>query len=243
MKQAICDKLFEGLNVGGAVLTLLAAVAAIASTTRLSAQLPYLLPLAIIVFVAGQLLIVIARVGLTRIPLKPRHVVVLVGLHILLSFWDVIAIVIGLPVILITMVLGPMMVVVLVLASVVLGMYLIEEVIGHDLQGYISVLERPSQAFTALVVWAASLLVLMWHVGRHESADWVLEKAADAAHSRDLKPAAGAAGDGRRDHRDVWRWLMNETPRRTAWGAVCGGGTDHPRQGPGDETTSRAAER
>jgi hypothetical protein len=111
MKQAICDKLFdklfEGLNVAGAMLALLAAVAAIASTTRLSAQLPYLLPLAIIVFLVGQVLIVIARVGPTRIPLKPRHVVALVGLHILLSFWDVIAVVIGLPAILITMVLGP----------------------------------------------------------------------------------------------------------------------------------------
>lgn len=179
MKKPGYVKLFDGLNYAGAVLTFLAALGAIASTTRLSAEHAYLLPLVFMAFAVGQFLIVIATVGSTRIRFTLKNVTALVGLYTLLSFWDLVSVVIGLPFILITMVLGPLMVVVFVLACVVLGMYLVEEVIGFDLRGYLSVLENPFQAFVALAALVISFLVLRWHYGKDESEDWVMEKAGD----------------------------------------------------------------
>jgi len=179
MKQSTYAKLFEGLNVAGAVLTFLAAGVAIASTTRVAAGHPYLLPAAIIVFVGGQMLIVAAAPGLSRKRLDLKSAIALMGLYTLLSFLDVISIAIGLPFILVTMVLGPLTTAVFVLASVVLGIYVIEEIIGYDLQGRISILESPLQAFIALMVWIGSLLILVWDVGTHGDAEWVMERAAD----------------------------------------------------------------
>jgi hypothetical protein len=179
MKKPGYAKLFDGLNYAGAALTFLAALGVIASTTRLSAEYPNILPLVFIAYAAGQLLIVIANVGLTRIRFNLKTVIALTGLYTLLSFWDFISILIVLPFIVISMVLGPFMIIVFVLAAVVLGMYLVEEVIGYDFRGYISILENPLQALIALVALAISFLVLRWHLGKDESEDWVMEKAGD----------------------------------------------------------------
>jgi hypothetical protein len=179
MKKPGYGGLFDGLNFAGAVLTALASLGVIASTTRLSAKHPYLLPLTLVLFLAGQVLIVLGTVGLTRIRPNPKDVLALIGLYSLLSAWDFISIVIGLPFILVTMILGPLMVIVSVLASVALIMYLVEGVIGYDLSGYISLLENPFQAFVAVLALVISLLVLRWHFGQHGGADWVIEKAGD----------------------------------------------------------------
>jgi hypothetical protein len=172
-------KLFVGLNVAGVILTFLAALSAIAATTRLSVKIPCLLAIVLVVYVVGQMVIVIATVDATRIRFTPANVLALVSLYTLLSFWDLFALAIGLPFIAITLVLGPLTTVVFVLATVILGMYLIEHIIGYDLRGAISALETPVQTLVVAVVWVISLLVLIWHYGRHESGDWAIEKAAN----------------------------------------------------------------
>jgi hypothetical protein len=181
MKTPGRDKLLKSLNYAGAILTFVAALGAIFATTRLSAQHPYLLPIAILIYLAGQLALILARVGETITRLSLKAVAMLVGLHALLSGWDLIALAIGLPSILLTMVLGPLMVVILSLSSLVLGLYLVERVIGYDLQGYTSLIERPFQAFLTSAVWLLSLLVLIWHFGAHESADWEMDRAGEFA--------------------------------------------------------------
>jgi hypothetical protein len=179
MKKPGYVKLFDGLNVTGAVLTFLAALGVIGSTTKLAAEHPYLLPLVFIAYAGGQFLIVLANVGLTRIRFNLKNVVVLTSLYTFLSFWDLVSILIGLPFIAVSMVLGPFMTVVFVLAAVGLGLYLVEEVIGYDLSGYSSALENPLQALVVLVTLVLSFLVLRWHYGRDEGEDWAMEKAGD----------------------------------------------------------------
>jgi hypothetical protein len=179
MKKPGYGRLFDGLNLAGAVLTALAALGVIASTTRLSTEHPYLLPLTLVLFLVGQVLNVLGTVGSTRIRPNPRDVLALIGLYSLLSAWDFAALVIGLPFILVTMILGPLMVIVSVLASVALVMYLVEGVVGYDLSGYVSVVENPFQAFLAVLALVVSVLVLRWHFGQHGSADWVIERAGD----------------------------------------------------------------
>lgn len=179
MKKPGYVKLFDGLNYAGAALTFLAALGVIASATKLSARYPYLLPWVFITYTAGQFLIIIANVGLTRIRFNLKNVMALTVLYTLLSCWDLISILIGLPFIVISMVLGPFTITVFVLAIVVLGMYLVEEVIGYDVRGYTSVLESALQAFIALVAMVISFLVLRWHFGKEKSGDWVVEKAGD----------------------------------------------------------------
>jgi hypothetical protein len=140
---------------------------------------PYLLPLAAIVFFAGQGLHVVAAVGLTHIRFAPGHVAALLGLYILLPFWDLIALLAGLPFIALTIVLGPFTTVVFVLSVVVLGVYAVERVIGYDIQGITTIVENPRQALATLGVCGLSLLVLIGHYGRHEGGDWLLERVVD----------------------------------------------------------------
>jgi hypothetical protein len=132
--------------------------------------------------VVGQVVILIATVGLTKIRFTAAGVLAFAGLFTLLSFWDLIALALGLPFIAITMLLGPLTTVVFVLATVVLGMYLIEHRIGYDLRGAISILETPVQALVASVVWVFSLLVTIGHYGMHESGDWAIVKATDSIY-------------------------------------------------------------
>jgi hypothetical protein len=179
MKKTGYVKLFDGLNYAGAALTLLAALGVIAAATRLSADLPYLLPLVLIVYGSGQFLIVLANMGLANVRFTAKSVVALTVLHTLLSVWDLFAILIGLPFIAISMILGPFMIIVFALAAVALGMYAVEGVLGYDIRGYSSVLENPIQALVALVVLVISFLILRWHVGKDGSEDWLMEKAGD----------------------------------------------------------------
>jgi hypothetical protein len=77
------------------------------------------------------------------------------------------------------MILGPFMTIVFALATVALGMYVVEGMLGCDIRGYGSVLANPFQALVAFVVLVISFLVLRWHVGKDESEDWLMEKAGD----------------------------------------------------------------
>jgi hypothetical protein len=179
MKKTGYVKLFDGLNYAGAGLTFLAALGVIAAATRLSAGLPYLLPLILIVYATGQFLVVVANMGLANVRFTVKSVVALSVLHTLLSVWDFFAILIGLPFIAISMILGPFMVIVFALAAVALGMYAVEGLLGYDIRGYSSLLENPFQALVAFAAMVISLLVLRWHIGKDESEDWLMEKAGD----------------------------------------------------------------
>lgn len=183
MKRPGSGRLFEGLNYAGAILAFLATAGVLAWMLGLGSGFAYLLPLVLVVFLAGQLLMVVAAVGTAPIRLSPVKVAALTGLYTFLSFWDLVSLVIGLPAIALTMLLGPLMVVVAVLAAVVLGLYLVEGVLGYDVGGYVSLIENPLQALVALTILVASLAVLGWHLGKHESADWLLERAGDLAFS------------------------------------------------------------
>ena len=179
MKKTGYVKLFDGLNYAGAALTFLAALGVIAAATRLSADHPYLLPLVLIVYGSGQFLIVIGNMGLGNVRFTVKSVVALTVLHTLLSVWDFFAILIGLPFIAISMILGPFMIIVFALAAAALGMYVVEGLLGYDIRGYSSILENPFQALLAFIALVMSVLVLRWHLGKDESEDWLMEKAGD----------------------------------------------------------------
>lgn len=196
-------RLFEGLNYAGAFLAFLATVVVVVWMMAPGSMLPCSLPLVLVAFVAGQLSMALAALGMNRIRLglKPNlgNVAALVGVYTLLSFWDLVSLAIGLPCIVVTMVLGPLMAVVAVLAAAVLGLYLVEGGLGHDVGGYVSLLENPLQALAAVAVLAAALAVLRWHLGKHESADWLLERAGDSifALRQRLQGAAARIVEGR----------------------------------------------
>lgn len=183
MKKPGYGRLFEGLNYAGVILALLAAVGMLVLAIGPGVASAYLWALVLVAFLAGQFLMVVAAVSTTRIRLGPKKVAALIGLYTLLSLWDLVSLAIGLPFIALTMILGPLMVVVAVLSAVVLGLYLVEGVMGYDVRGYVSLLENPFQALVALAFLVASLAVLGWHLGEHESADWLLEKAGDLMFS------------------------------------------------------------
>jgi hypothetical protein len=63
MKTPGRGKLLKGLNYAGAMLTLVAAGGAIVATARLSAHPSYLLPVSLLIYVAGQLLLILATGG------------------------------------------------------------------------------------------------------------------------------------------------------------------------------------
>ena len=177
------SKFFEGLNYAGAILTVLAGVGVVAATTRLGARCSLLLGLVLAAFVLGQCLVLVSAVGTARIRFTLRNVIALFVLYTLLSFWDTIAIFIGLPAIALTMLMGPLMFVVWALATFVLGMYLVEGVIGYDVQGMISLIETPIELLGTLGVWIVSGLVLVWHVGWHDSSDWLIDRAASLIYA------------------------------------------------------------
>jgi hypothetical protein len=169
-------KLFEGLNYAGAALSFVAGLGALAVCTGLVANL-WLLLAAIAIYTVGQFFVLVSAVGLTGMRFTPKNVTALFVLYSLLSWWDLITVLLILPFIPITMILGPFMVLLLVLAGAALGMYLVEVVLGYDVQGYSSIISNAQQAGVALVIFVCASLVLWWHTGRGD--DWVLDRAAD----------------------------------------------------------------
>jgi hypothetical protein len=166
----------DGLNYAGAALSFAAGLGALAVFTGLVANL-WLLLAVLAVYTLGQFFILISAVGLTGIRFTFKNVTALFLLYSLLSWWDLITVLLILPFIVITMVLGPFMTVLLVLAGAALGMYLVEEVVGYNVQGYSSILSKVQQAGIALVIFVCASLVLWWHMGRGD--DWVLDRATD----------------------------------------------------------------
>ena len=179
MKKSGHVKFFDGLNYAGAMLMFLAALGVIAVSTKLSATYPYLMLWVFVLYGAGQFLIVIATVGLTKIRFNVINITTLVSLYTLLSFWDFIAIILWLPSVIISMILGPLTFIVFGLSLRVLGVYFIEDVIGYNIKGVVSFLENPSQAFIAIGVFVISGLILGWQMKGSENEDWVMEKAGD----------------------------------------------------------------
>ena len=168
-------KLFEGLNYAGAALSFVAGLGALAVFTGLVANL-WLLLAVMAIYTVGQFFVLVSAIGLTGIRFTPKNVTALFVLYSLLSWWDLITVLLILPFIPVTMILGPFMGLLLVLAGVALGMYLVEVVLGYDVQGYSSFL-TDAQVGIALGIFVFSLLVLIWHTS--QGADWVLDKAGD----------------------------------------------------------------
>jgi hypothetical protein len=113
-------------------------------------------------------------VGLTKIHFNPKNVIALFFLYTLLSFWDLIALTIGLPFLFVNLFLNLILISVFVFSIAVLGTYFIQEVIGYDLGAY--TLENLNQVFVTLAALGVSSLVLLWHGGQGE--DWLIEKGA-----------------------------------------------------------------
>jgi hypothetical protein len=172
----VYGKFFEGLNYAGAALSFAAGLGALAVFTGLVANL-WLLLAVMVIYTVGQFFILVSAVGLTGMRFTPKNVAVLFVLHSLLSWWDLITVLLILPFIPVTMILGPFMTLLLALAGAALGMYLVEVVLGYDVQGYSSVLSNAPQAGGALVIFVCASLVLWQHTGRGD--DWVLDRATD----------------------------------------------------------------
>jgi hypothetical protein len=172
-------KFFEGLNFAGAILFFAAFLGIVIGSSRLAAQYPYLLYLGFMAYFIGQFVLIIAQVGLSEIRFTLSNVFALMVLYTLLAFWDCIAILLSLPFIIITMLLGPFMVMVFVLAIVILGVYCVEEVIGYDIQGIVSAIETGYQAAITSISLLVSFSVLSWHFMREDGEDWVMERAGD----------------------------------------------------------------
>ncbi len=176
MEEPGYAKLFDGLNYAGAALSFVASLGVLAALMGLIAS-PWPLLAVLLIYTLGQFLILGAAVGLTGIRFTPKNVVALMALYSLLSWWDLIVILLGLPFILITMVLGPFMTLLLVLAGVALGLFVVEEGLGLDVRGYSSILANAQQAWVAFIIFLSALLVLRWNVNKGD--DWVLDRAGD----------------------------------------------------------------
>jgi hypothetical protein len=183
MKSRRYARIFEGFNRAGAALTLLALLGLIVSVTRFAAGYPYLPLIVLLAYAVGTILVVLAKFGRSGIRFSLKSVLTLTALDILLSFWDLVKILIGLPFIALTMVLGPLMTVVAALSAFVLGMYLVEEVIGYNIRGYTSLLKTGWQACIAAALMVASALVVNWHYSREGGADWLIDVAVDVSFS------------------------------------------------------------
>jgi hypothetical protein len=179
MKAVRLAQLYRGIGVAGVLLTL-AAGGAVAVAAALGARCHWL-PLILLAYVAGQFLLTTARVGRAG---SRRHLgclVALTVLTILLSWWDLVVLFFGLPFIALTMILGPLATAVSFLSAVTLALYL-ADVVGYDLPGYATLLNRPWQAAVAAGVMAAAFAVVWWHYSREEGGDWPLARAADLAY-------------------------------------------------------------
>jgi len=135
----------------------------------------------LLLFVVGMVTIVLYQAGVDAAR-SPLNFLALFGLYMLLAFWDFITILILLPVILITMILGPFMIGAAVLSGLMLGIYVIEEVFHHDIPG-VSGLETPLQAIIAAIIFLISLLILWWHFSRAGGEDWLIDRAGALSES------------------------------------------------------------
>jgi len=166
----------KGLNYLGAALILLSAAGLLFGPALGIPGYWFLL-----LFAVGMMVIVIADAGIDAAH-SPITFLALLGLYTLLAFWDFLIILILLPVIFITMILGPFMIIVAVLSGLMLGIYVVEAFFHFDISG-ISGLETAWQAFIALIVFAVSALILWWHFSRDNGEDWLIDWAGNYAES------------------------------------------------------------
>ena len=122
-----------------------------------------------VVYALGVMALVLADVGNEVGRLGPGSLMALLGLYTVLAFWDFIFIVLVLAAIFVDMILGLFSLLVGLLATLLLGVYVIETLFHHDLAG-VSGLESGGQALVALVV-AAIFLPVSWWAFRQEEND------------------------------------------------------------------------
>ena len=107
---------------------------------------------------------------------SPLTFLALFGLYMALAFWDFALILILFPAIFLTMLLGPFTIGLAVLSGLMLGIYVVEDILHFEISG-VSGLETPFQAGVAALLFLSSVLILWWHFSREGGEDWIVERA------------------------------------------------------------------
>ena len=155
---------FKGVDLAGMALTLYAAVGIVAWKVGLDGLFADL-RVVISVYVLGQVLQAAATARREIQRPAPLAVLRLSVYLSILSLWDLIAVVLILPIVALAIVTGPLMSVVFILSTVLLALYGLESVLG-DIEGVRS-LQSSAQAVGALAASLASGGILWWRYVRH----------------------------------------------------------------------------
>jgi hypothetical protein len=160
----------KGTNYWGAALVFLAVMGLLFGRRLGVSGLWFLL-----LFAAGVTLMVLHDAGRDAAR-SPLTFLALFGLYMALAFWDFALILILLPAIILTMILGPFMIGAAVLSGLMLGVYFIENILHFDIAG-VSGLETAPQAGVAALIFAVSILALWWHFSRADGEDRFIDRA------------------------------------------------------------------
>ena len=160
----------KGANYWGAALVFLAGMGLLFGRRLGVSGLWFLL-----LFAAGVTLMVLHDAGKDAAR-SPLTFLALFGLYMALAFWDFALILILLPAIVLTMILGPFMIGTAALSGLMLGIYVVENILHFDIAG-VSGLETPLHAGVAAILLVVSLGILWWHFSREEGEDWIIDRA------------------------------------------------------------------
>ncbi len=145
--------------------------------TGLAKKYPALFLLSVAAYVASVILQIVGDVGQRKLRHPFFTMPALLMLYTVLAFWEFITIPMILLIVVASMLSGPFMVLVAVLSALMLGLYFIEEIIGHDIQG-VSSFDNGAQALLALGALIVSGAVL-WAVHFGSDDDLIMDKGAD----------------------------------------------------------------
>ncbi len=128
-------------------------------------------------YAAGIIIMVLNDVGSVAGRLSVGSLLALFGLYTLLAFWDFIFIVLLLPAIFLDMILGAFALLAGLLSVLLLAIYVIEEILHHDIAG-VSGLETGRQAIMTLGVAVVSLGVGLWHLRQDDTDNTLADRIA-----------------------------------------------------------------
>ena len=159
--------------------------------TGLAKKYPALFLLSVAAYAASVILQIVGDVGQRQLRHPFFTMPALLMLYTVLAFWEFITIPMILLVVVASMLSGPFMVLAAVLSALMLGLYFIEEIIGHDIQG-VSSFDNGTQALLALGALIVSGAILgAVYFGSND--DLIMDKGTDiiaGIHSL-IKNAAG----------------------------------------------------
>ena len=130
-----------------------------------------------VTYAVGVMVLVLTDVGGAVGQLDIGSLMALFGLYTVLAFWDFIFIILVLPAIFIDMILGPFAWMTAILAILMLGIYVIEDIFHHDLAG-VSGLESGKAALVTLGIAVVALVVGIWYVQQDDNDNTIADRMA-----------------------------------------------------------------